>query len=74
MDFDTVPSILREPLARWWERAGAEGAGGTFARAYAGLPARLRSELPRAAAGSEFIAAALIQDPAALEWFASNEN
>jgi glutamine synthetase adenylyltransferase/Zn-dependent oligopeptidase len=41
--------------------------------AYAGLPAALRDELPRVAAGSEFVAAALIQDPAALAWLALHD-
>src|SRR6185437_3634352 len=36
--------------------------------AYAGLSERLRAELPRVAAGSEFAAAAMIQDPEILEW------
>ena len=66
MDFATVPEVLREPLARWWERASAQEA---TAHAYAALPRALRAQLPRAAAGSEFIASVLIQDPKALEWF-----
>jgi len=61
-----TPELLREPLARWWERAAADGA---FAEAHAELPELLREELPRVAAGSEFVAAALIQDPKALQWF-----
>jgi glutamate-ammonia-ligase adenylyltransferase len=60
-----IPELLREPLARWWERASAEEA---FLHAHAALPELLREELPRVAAGSEFIAAALIQDPKALQW------
>src|ERR1700686_4128999 len=70
MDFTSVPEILREPLARWWERAGAEGA---FLDAYAALPERFREEMPRITAGSEFIASVLIQDPQALEWFSRFE-
>ncbi|HEV7613083.1 MAG TPA: bifunctional [glutamate--ammonia ligase]-adenylyl-L-tyrosine phosphorylase/[glutamate--ammonia-ligase] adenylyltransferase [Steroidobacteraceae bacterium] len=66
MDFMSVPEILREPLARWWERAGATAA---FLDAYAALPQAFREEMPRIAAGSEFIASVLIQDPQALEWF-----
>jgi glutamate-ammonia-ligase adenylyltransferase len=61
---------LREPLARWWERAGAEDA---FMDAWAALPEGLRAELPRVAAGSEFVASALIQDPQALDWFGRHE-
>jgi len=64
---DIVPLILREPLALWWERAGAPG---DLNETYVALPQRLRRELPRVAAGSEFVAAALIQDRAALDWFA----
>jgi [glutamine synthetase] adenylyltransferase / [glutamine synthetase]-adenylyl-L-tyrosine phosphorylase len=63
---DIVPVILREPLALWWERAGAPG---VLNETYAALPQPLRRELPRVAAASEFVAAALIQDPAALDWF-----
>ena len=67
---DTVPEDLREPLARWWERAGAQVA---LLDGYAALPAHFRAELPRVAAGSEFIASVLIQDPQALEWFGRHE-
>jgi [glutamine synthetase] adenylyltransferase / [glutamine synthetase]-adenylyl-L-tyrosine phosphorylase len=65
VDFASVPQVLHEPLARWWERAAAQPA---FLDGYTALEPELRAELPRAAAGSEFIASALIQDPAALEW------
>ncbi len=71
MDFESLPMELREPLARWWERAVADEA---FADAYADLPQILRAELPRVAAGSEFIASALIQDPQALEWFSRQQS
>ena len=63
--FESVPATLREPLAHWWERADARG---TFGAAYAALPERLRAELPRVAAGSEFAASVLIQDVQALDW------
>ena len=53
MDFASVPQALHEPLARWWERAAAQPA---FLEGYAALSSELRAELPRAAAGSEFIA------------------
>jgi glutamate-ammonia-ligase adenylyltransferase len=66
VQFESVPEILREPLARWWERVAAQE---DFLTAYAELSADLRAEMPRVAAGSEFIASALIQDPLALEWF-----
>jgi glutamate-ammonia-ligase adenylyltransferase len=62
--------MLREPLALWWERVAAQQ---VFLDAYAALSEDLRAELPRVAAGSEFIASALIQDPQALEWFARHE-
>ena len=70
MDFASVPEILREPLARWWERASEQPA---LLDAYALLSESLRAELPRVVAASEFIGAVLIQDPQALEWFALNE-
>jgi glutamate-ammonia-ligase adenylyltransferase len=65
MDFSRVPEILREPLTRWWERAAAQPA---LLDGYEALGRELRAELPRVAAGSEFIASALIQDARALEW------
>jgi len=68
---ESVPEDLREPLARWLERAGAQAG---FAESEAALPERLRAEMPRVAAGSEFIAAVLIQDPQALEWFGRHED
>src|ERR1700678_3968898 len=71
MDFISVPEDLREPLALWWERAGAQEA---FLDAYGSLPEGLRAELPRVAAASEFIGSALIQDPQALEWFGRHED
>jgi glutamate-ammonia-ligase adenylyltransferase len=70
MDFAVVPELLRDALGHWWERAGANL---KFRDTCAALPARLRAELPRVAAGSEFIAAALIQDPDALDWFNRHE-
>src|ERR1700676_5028080 len=60
MDFASVPEVLREPLDRWRERAAGQPA---FLEGYAALGGDLRAELPRAAAGSEFIASVLIQDP-----------
>jgi glutamine synthetase adenylyltransferase/Zn-dependent oligopeptidase len=48
----------------WWERAAATPA---FCDAYARLPAGLRAELPRVTAASEFVAAALLRDPALLD-------
>jgi glutamate-ammonia-ligase adenylyltransferase len=71
VNFESVPEDLREPLARWWERAGFQT---MFLEAYAALPERFREELPRIAAGSEFIASVLIQDPQALEWFSRNKD
>ncbi len=66
----TVPEPLREPLSRWWERASASPA---LLEGYALLRDCQRDELPRVAAGSEFIASALIQDPEALGWFGRND-
>jgi glutamine synthetase adenylyltransferase/Zn-dependent oligopeptidase len=65
-----VPEDLREPLARWWERAGALPA---LLDGYEALPDTLRDELPRVAAGSEFVASALIQDPESLAWLGRND-
>jgi [glutamine synthetase] adenylyltransferase / [glutamine synthetase]-adenylyl-L-tyrosine phosphorylase len=65
-ELDSVPEILREPLARWWERVQAQPA---FVDCYAALAADLRAEMPRVAAASEFVASVLIQDPQALAWF-----
>ena len=67
---DGVPEILREPLARWWERAAALP---TLVEQYAALPDALRGELPRVVAASEFVGASLIQDPESLGWFSRNE-
>ncbi len=67
---ESVPEVLREPLALWWERAGAVQ---SLLDAYAALPETLRAELPRVAAGSEFAAMVLIRDPAALEWLGQHE-
>jgi [glutamine synthetase] adenylyltransferase / [glutamine synthetase]-adenylyl-L-tyrosine phosphorylase len=52
-------------LALWWERAAAQPG---FMEVFAALPAGVRAELPRVAAASEFVAAALIRDPEALAW------
>jgi len=67
---ESVPEALREPLALWWERAGAERA---LPDAYAALPVAMRAELARVAAGSEFAAMALIRDPEALDWLRGND-
>ena len=67
---DSVPEILHEPLRRWWERAGAQPA---LLDMYAAMPKGARAEMPRIAACSEFVAAALIQDPQALEWFGRHD-
>ena len=61
----SVPEILRDPVARWWERAGRDGA---LPGIYAALPGALQAELPRLVAASEFAASALIRDPHALAW------
>jgi glutamate-ammonia-ligase adenylyltransferase len=70
VQFESVPEGLRESLALWWERVAAQD---DFLSTYAGLSEGLRAELPRVAAGSEFIASALIQDARALEWFGRHE-
>jgi len=70
VELKSVPELLREPLARWWERA-CEQEG--FLAAYAALPENLRAELPRVAAASEFAASVLIRDPQALQWFSGHD-
>lgn len=67
---DSVPEILREPVARWWERASQQTA---LLQAYEALIPARQSELARVVACSEFVASVLIQDPDALEWFGSND-
>ena len=61
----SVPEILHDSVARWWERAGRDG---LLPGIYAALPGALQAELPRLVAASEFAASALIQDPHALAW------
>ena len=65
-----IPEALRESVARWQERAAALPA---FLAPYAALPDGLRAELPQAIAGSEFVASALLQDPALLAWLSQND-
>src|SRR3984957_4909976 len=59
----SVPEELRDSVMRWWERAGAQAA---FTERYRALRDSHRAQLPRIVAASEFVAQALIQDPAAL--------
>ncbi|HMH27609.1 MAG TPA: bifunctional [glutamate--ammonia ligase]-adenylyl-L-tyrosine phosphorylase/[glutamate--ammonia-ligase] adenylyltransferase [Steroidobacteraceae bacterium] len=59
----SVPEELRDSVERWWERACAQA---EFADRYRALCDSHRAQLPRVVAASEFVAQALIQDPAAL--------
>jgi glutamate-ammonia-ligase adenylyltransferase len=59
----SVPEELRDSVERWWERAHAQA---EFADRYRALCDSHRAQLPRIVAASEFVAQALIQDPAAL--------
>jgi [glutamine synthetase] adenylyltransferase / [glutamine synthetase]-adenylyl-L-tyrosine phosphorylase len=59
----SVPEELRDSVERWWERAHAQA---EFADRYRALCNSHRAQLPRIVAASEFVAQALIQDPAAL--------
>src|SRR5271166_2826578 len=68
--FFSAHESLREPLQRWTERI-AESA--EWRQLLPTLPARLVAELPQAVACSEFIAAALLRDPAALAWLALHD-
>jgi [glutamine synthetase] adenylyltransferase / [glutamine synthetase]-adenylyl-L-tyrosine phosphorylase len=64
MEFvESVPEELRDAVERWWERASAQA---EFAERYRALSDSHRAQLPRIVAASEFVAQALIQDPAAL--------
>jgi hypothetical protein len=64
MEFvESVPEELRESVERWWERACAQA---NFLERYRALSDSHRAQLPRVVAASEFVAQALIQDPAAL--------
>jgi glutamate-ammonia-ligase adenylyltransferase len=65
-----IPVELNDAVARWWERANALS---VLVEAFAALPPGQREELPRVIAASEFVAAALIQDPACLIWLARND-
>jgi len=60
-----VPQVLRTHVELWWERACALK---DFPPIYAALSESRRAQLPRVVAASEFVAAALIQDPQALTW------
>jgi glutamate-ammonia-ligase adenylyltransferase len=68
---ESVPEILRGPVQHWWERACSAH---EFLEIYAAQSDRERAELPRAVAGSEFIASVLIQDPQALNWRGRNDD
>ena len=59
----SVPEELRDSVERWWERARAQAG---FEDRYRALGSADRAQLPRVVAASEFVAQALIQDPAAL--------
>ena len=65
-----LAEILREPVARWWERA-VELPG--MAVIAADISPPLWEEMPRVLACSEFIGAALLRDPQALAWLASHD-
>lgn len=71
MDVSQLPEPLRAPVSRWWERAGADA---RFMAGYSAPTAqKLRAELPRVVAASEFCAAALLQDPEAMSWLVAIE-
>jgi glutamate-ammonia-ligase adenylyltransferase len=59
--------MLREPVNRWYERAGAQVG---LTEVFESLPERRREELLRVVAASEFAASVLIRDPEALAWVA----
>jgi [glutamine synthetase] adenylyltransferase / [glutamine synthetase]-adenylyl-L-tyrosine phosphorylase len=61
----SVPESLRDSAIHWCERAAGQA---VLAATFDALEEPLREELARLIAASEFAAAALIQDPGALEW------
>ena len=61
----SLPAVLRDGVARWWERASRQD---PLPEIYDALPQTLKEEFARLVAGSEFAASALIQDPQALGW------
>src|ERR1700761_9494436 len=61
----TVPEELRGAVEHWWERACDRE---DFSRRYAALSEAHRTQLPAVVAASEFVAQALIQDPATFDW------
>jgi glutamate-ammonia-ligase adenylyltransferase len=65
-----VPASLKACVVRWWERAAEHPA---FLEAHAAAAPGLRAELPRVLACSEFVAAALLREPAALTWLETHE-
>jgi [glutamine synthetase] adenylyltransferase / [glutamine synthetase]-adenylyl-L-tyrosine phosphorylase len=62
---ESIPDLLRQPVRHWCERADADEA---LAAAVGALDSVARSNLLRVVAASEFAAAALLKDPAALTW------
>jgi glutamate-ammonia-ligase adenylyltransferase len=67
----SVPKELRESVEHWWERACAQA---ELADRYRALSDSHRAQLPRIVAASEFVAQALIQDPAALAFAPGEAN
>ncbi len=65
-----IPPLLRASVERWAERATTVPALDSARRQ---LSSQHRTELERVVAGSEFVAAALIQDPGALAWFVAHD-
>ncbi len=70
LEMASVPEIQRDSVSRWWERASQQSA---ITNAYGRLTPLQQRELARVVACSEFIGAALLQDPDALEWLRLNE-
>jgi glutamate-ammonia-ligase adenylyltransferase len=68
---DALPPLLREGVMRWWERAVGQA---ELLAAFGTLDAARRGELLRVVAASEFVAAALIQDPRALGWLIRHDD
>ncbi len=69
--FFSAHDSLREPALRCWERLSESDA---WQQVRPTLPAQLLEELPQVIACSEFIAASLLRDPAALGWLALHDD
>ena len=71
MNYSQTPPILQNTLSHWRERAGQHEILG---KALALLPPMFAQELPRVIACSEFVGAAVLQDPGTLDWVVHHDS